>query len=325
MIQIEDSVFENCSSLYDVEIHNPLVQIGYNVFRNCSSMLTLHCFTGATAETYAATYDLRSGRFQVGDNIICDMDSAGNVTITGSGPMYDYSFYTGVSPLCGQHAAMTAVISDGITTVGVCFFAYCDALTEVSLPDGLVRLENDVFDYCSSLRNVSIPDTVTHLGSEVFMETAVERITVPAGVHYLYPRVFAWCDKLEAVTILDPGAEIDDDAFFTPYDGPAVLPDNLTLYGWPGSTTETFALTYGIHFIPLAIDPEMVLPSDLQTIEDEAFLGIDAETVLIPGTVTTIIGDPFEGSAVRYIFGAAGSAAQVYAEPYGYLFVAVTE
>ena len=316
--EIEDSVFENCSSLYDVEIHNPSVQIGYNVFRNCSTLLTLKCFSGSTAETYANTFDLRAGRFKVGDNIICDMDGAGNVTISGSGPMYNYEFYTMVSPLYGQVAAKSAVISDGITSVGRCFFAYCSSLTDVSLPDGLLSLENDAFDYCHSLQNIELPETLTYIGSEAFMESRLHTAVIPMGVHYLGARAFAWCSELENVTIMDPGAEIADDAF-------DYCSSSLTMYGWTGSTTQAFALAHGFAFVPLNPEPDLVLPADLETIEEEAFIGVAAETVLIPDTVTTIIGDPFAGSKVTLIFGYAGSAAQTFAEEYGYGFVAVTE
>ena len=315
---IDHSVFENCGSLYEVEIHNPSASIGYNVFRNCHPFLTLRCFSGATAESYASTFDLRSGRFRVGDGITCDMDAAGNVTVSGSGEMYNYSFYTGVSPLYGQTAAKTAVLSDGITSVGRCFFCYCSSMTDVTLPAGLLRIEHDAFDYCRSLRSVNIPDTVTFIGSEAFMESKLTQVDIPAATQWLVVRAFGSCHDLEAVTIRNPRTEIDDEVFF----GSTA---SFTLYGWAGSTTETFAHAHGIPFIPLAAEPDLVLPADLMTIDEEAFSGIAAGSVLIPDTVTTINGDPFEDSAVTIIFGYPGSAAQTFAGEYGYGFVPVGE
>ena len=91
----------------------------------------------------------------------------------------------------------------------------------------------------------------------------------------------------------DPGCAAE-----TLYDFTAPVTANITLYaGW---------------LIP---EPSgmLTLPAILTTIEDEAFSGIAAEAVLIPDSVTSISGNPFAGSSVRYIYGAPGSAAETLA------------
>ena len=67
------------------------------------------------------------------------------------------------------------------------------------------------------------------------------------------------------------------------------------------------------------------LPAMLTEIEDGAFSGIAAETVVIPETVTDISGNPFEGSRVTVICGSPDSAAQTLAETYGYTFVMIDD
>ena len=57
----------------------------------------------------------------------------------------------------------------------------------------------------------------------------------------------------------------------------------------------------------------MKLPVMLTAIEADAFSGIAAEAVIIPSTVTTINGNPFSGSNVRYVYGFIGSAAEALA------------
>lgn len=84
----------------------------------------------------------------------------------------------------------------------------------------------------------------------------------------------------------------------TVYDFAAPVMGNITLYaGW---------------LIP---EPNgtMKLPAMLTTIDDEAFSGIAAEAAIIPATVTTISGNPFAGSSVRYVYGFIGSAAETLA------------
>ena len=68
------------------------------------------------------------------------------------------------------------------------------------------------------------------------------------------------------------------------------------------------------------------LPADLTVIEADAFSSVAAEAVIIPGTVTSISGNPFAGSDVRFIYGHAGSAAQTLADSYDDLtFVPISD
>ena len=72
-------------------------------------------------------------------------------------------------------------------------------------------------------------------------------------------------------------------------------------------------------------EPTFFLPASLTVLEDEAFSGIPAVAVVIPGSVTSIIGDPFADSSVRYIYGYTGSAAQTMAANCGYIFVHIDD
>lgn len=69
------------------------------------------------------------------------------------------------------------------------------------------------------------------------------------------------------------------------------------------------------------------LPADLTAIPAEAFRAVAAEAVIIPASVTSIAGNPFEESGVRYICGYAGSAAQELAAAYPeqFTFVAIDD
>ncbi len=78
-------------------------------------------------------------------------------------------------------------------------------------------------------------------------------------------------------------------------------------------------------FAPLIPDPAFFLPAAMTAIEADAFQGIAAQAVVIPKNVTTISGNPFADSSVRYIFGFPGSAAQTLAESYGFTFVPIDD
>ena len=69
--------------------------------------------------------------------------------------------------------------------------------------------------------------------------------------------------------------------------------------------------------------PTFILPNGLSSIQSEAFAGIAAQAVMIPGSVTSISGNPFAGSNVRYIFGYPGTPAQELAADYHYTFIPI--
>ena len=73
---------------------------------------------------------------------------------------------------------------------------------------------------------------------------------------------------------------------------------------------------------PIIPPADLILPAGLTTIGEDAFEAIRARAVLIPESVTTIVGDPFGGSFVAYIYGKPGTAAEDFtiAHPY-YTFV----
>ena len=47
-------------------------------------------------------------------------------------------------------------------------FGYCDVLTSVTLPDGLVNFPYSMFEGCNNLSRVNIPGTVQHIDEDIF-------------------------------------------------------------------------------------------------------------------------------------------------------------
>ncbi len=72
-------------------------------------------------------------------------------------------------------------------------------------------------------------------------------------------------------------------------------------------------------------EPDFLLPAGLTAIESEAFAGIKAKAAVIPKTVTSIAGDPFEDSGVKVIYGYYDSAAETLATTHGYSFVGIDD
>ena len=147
-------------------------------------------------------------------------------------------------------------------------------------------------------------------------------ITIPTSVTSIGDDAFYGCSALISATILNP------DCIIGTYDKYYVFwtcPSSLVIKGWEGSTAEAYAQAIERTFEALVVPaPTFNLPSNLTTIEADAFSGIAAEAVRIPATVTSITGNPFAGENVRYIYGLT-ELVRNFAENNGYIFVPVEE
>ena len=119
-----------------------------------SMVLTMVPIT-AYAETYSGT---------CGENLTWVLDEAGILTISGSGPMTDYSSSSKIPWYSNRSQIAEVVIGDGVTTIGSRAFYYCKKLTGVTIPDTVIDIDDYAFYYCSSLETVTIGDGVTRIG-----------------------------------------------------------------------------------------------------------------------------------------------------------------
>ena len=67
------------------------------------------------------------------------------------------------------------------------------------------------------------------------------------------------------------------------------------------------------------------LPASLETVESEAFSGIPAQAVIVPGSVTSIAYDAFYLSSIEYIYGFPGTRAETFADAYGFTFIPIDD
>ena len=75
-----------------------------------------------------------------GSNLTWTLDSEGVLTISGSGDMYDYDYPS--APWYGSKSRVkSAVIADGVTSIGSTALEGCTSLTSVTIPDSVTRSE----------------------------------------------------------------------------------------------------------------------------------------------------------------------------------------
>ena len=156
-------------------------------------VLTLVLSVGSVSATEPTIVD--SGNCgKDGSNVTWTLDSAGLLTISGTGEMADNA---GGTAQWGNRAKMvkTVVIEDGVTSIGGSAFSGCTGLKEViynaraaecskynvfqnagTAADGMKvvfgesveKIPSNIFSNCESLTSVTIPDSVTSIGDWVF-------------------------------------------------------------------------------------------------------------------------------------------------------------
>ena len=212
-----------------------------------------------------------------GSNLTWTLDSDGVLTISGSGDMYDYCLSG--APWYGIRSRVkSAVIADGVTSIGYKAFDDCTSLTSVTIPDSVTSIGADAFWGCESLTSVTIPNGVTSIEEHTFDYcTSLTSVTIPDSVTSIGARAFYYCTSLTGVTIPDSVTSIGEYAFYNCSSLTSVaIPDSVTSIGYEAFFNCT-SLT------------SVTIPDSVTSIGADAFWGCESLTsVTIPGSVTSI-------------------------------------
>lgn len=187
-----------------------------------------------------------------GENVTWKLEGD-TLTISGTGPMFDYNSYNG--PWDSTRMDIKSiVVGEGVTTIGNSAFEGCSKVTSVSLPKTLTRIGGYAFDHCSSLKELSIPDGVTSIGGYAFSCCTFESIKLPSGLKSLGVGAFAYCAHLKEISIPN---------------------------GVKSLEVETFQYCTSLENVEL--------PNGMTSIGGSAFTGCKAITsIVIPDSVTSI-------------------------------------
>lgn len=179
-----------------------------------------------------------------------------------------------------------------------------NALESVILNEGVEEVGEQAFEQ-NKLKAVVIPDTVKLVATKAFFQNEINTLTLPNSVEAIGDAAFAF-NPLTEVKVYN------DELIFGMWPfipAPPATPEDITLFGRSGSTTEQFATANGHTFQVLEesgsaacgenTDFECVVNEDDTTITITGYTG-SATDVLIPDTIdgkeVTMIGeDAFYG------------------------------
>mgnify|MGYP004593835431 CR=1 FL=1 len=97
----------------------------------------------STVLMYANAFAAATGR--CGDSITWTLDDSGNLTLSGSGEMWNYDYR---NPSFEGCEIKTVTIGDGITSIGESAFYGCRGMTELTLPNSVTSIGESAFFDC---------------------------------------------------------------------------------------------------------------------------------------------------------------------------------
>ena len=147
---------------------------------------------------YANVFAAASGR--CGDSITWTLDDSGNLTLSGSGEMWNYGYVT--SPF-KDYGIKTVTIEYGITSIGDYVFRGCCGMTELTLPNSVTSIGGNAFEGCSGLTELTLPNSVTSIGYYAFYGcSGLTELTLPDSVASIGDGAFICCSDLSKITSL---------------------------------------------------------------------------------------------------------------------------
>lgn len=135
---------------------------------------------------------------------------------------------------------------------------------------GITAIKSGALMNYKLLESIVIPESVTSIESSAFKnDISLKEITLPIGVPEIQSGTFVGCTSLTTMTVKNPELVFNEKG----------MPENLeTLYGYAGSTAESYASEHGINFV--AIDSKG--GTEVETTEE---ITTEAETT-VPETTT---------------------------------------
>ena len=208
------------------------------------------------------------------------LEADGTLTISGTGPMDDYSFFKGEQAPWNdqfQKQIRRVVVSDGVTGIGNCAFEDCAYLTEVILPESVTDIGKYAFNDCEALMDICFPENLTRIGARAFYNCDnLISVQIPDTVTELGDGAFSWCAGLVSATLSPHMTKIGERTFDRCKSLKAIVIPNSVTEICEGAFYECENLT------------QVVLPPQLNRIGKEAFYGCALKTVSVPVSVSSI-------------------------------------
>lgn len=283
---IGDGAFSYCYKLpFYLEIPNGVESIGMGAFYYCASLETVLLpkslkDLGSKSFAMCGSLDyiyIPDGVERVGAQVLYQ-----SACYYYTSNWYGDAFYIGSYLMEAKKSISGSYTTlKGITNIADGAFENCNELTEVILPEGLRIIGANAFDDCDKLQRMVIPAGVTTIGDKAFYECkALTQIQVPDTVEKLGQDVFT------KTGYYSNPENWEEDAFYV---GSHLVRCNPSITGVFSVRPGTKNIVNGA-LKDLTKLTELILPSSLVTIGDEAFYNCKAMKTVHLGLSVSKIG-----------------------------------
>ena len=230
---------------------------------------------------------VRVGKAQSGTfgNLTWRLSDDGTLTISGSGEMeyatsYPWDTYKDI--------IRKVVVENGVTSIGMGAFGFCDVLEEVVFSDTVETIEDGAFGFSPKLQTITFGTGLQEIGPFAFEYCdSLEEITIPKSVTKLYGCSFEGNPKLQNIYVENGNAAYRD------MDGVLYNSGKDTLIAFPGGRTGTYQIPGSVKALDRSAFyssnlTEVVLPNGLTTIDDYCFDSSNISRIVLPGRLTTM-------------------------------------
>lgn len=135
------------------------------------------------------------------------------------------------------------ILPDNIKSIAPKAFYGCTELKSIKLPTGIESIGNNSFRNCSSLTEIFFPESLIEIGEDSFRAcTSLSEIYLPSTISSIGSYAFYNCKNVQKFYVLNKDCAIT---------GTYNIPSSATIYGFVGSTAETYANKYNNDFVKL--------------------------------------------------------------------------
>lgn len=271
---IGNYAFSNCTSLKEVifQENSKLTTIAISAFKECNGLTTITIPSGVSTINDSVFYYCKSLKSvilpenltTIGKNAFALCESLTDINLPESLTAIGESAFSDCKSLTGIN------LPESLTTIDRYAFSNCKSLTGIHLPEKLTTIGQYTFHNCTGLADITIPTGVTTIEQYAFAYcTGLKRVEIK-GAASLQGYSFASCSSLTQVVVGNKEAEFNNNSFIS-YDS-----RKLVIYGYSGSTAQTFAKNESYAFVKLDAenplsDCTITLAADSYTYTGSAF------------------------------------------------------
>ena len=194
-------------------------------------------------------------------------------------------------------SSVTYTVSNGKATVSKCSKSASGEVHIAETYNGVpvTEIGADAFNGCSAVTNVNIPSSITLIGMYAFNGTGISDVSIPAKCSVIGRGAFANCKNLASVKIYNSSCTFYDDQItfcnsysYNAFSGTVTSSTlNATIYGYSGSTAQSYAQKYNRNFAVLTDAPPTVTTTQPTTIKTTTTTTTKTTTSTTKITTTT--------------------------------------